>query len=201
MKSSSLTEIRYASVLTIVQNVNKFSGVGVIQTALAPRLCALVDPITIVCATHYSSGNYAIPSGSEVKFWVDPNRAITGIVDRVFVAVKDVTLIKLRAPINDVLTYGLASVEQVKFGTRFVFTGIKDVKTNPNPVFTESPGSTLMSSTSGMAKFRNTPNATMEAGDSGAPDFVYEGEKLLLIGPHAAAALTNWTTSIISYFI
>lgn len=201
MTSSSLTEIRYAPVLTLIQNISKFSGVGIISAPIAPRLCSLVNPTTVIVATHYSTGQYAIPSGSEVKFWVDQNRAITGVIDKVFATIKDVTLLKLRAPINDAIAYETASVDQVKGGKEFVFTGIKDVKTNPRPVFTHANSTSLMNVTSGMAKFRQTAVARMEAGDSGAPDFVMVNDRMMLIGPHAAAALTNWTTSVVSYFI
>lgn len=201
MKSSSATELRYSPILTIIQNINKFSGVGTIQMPNAPRLCALVAPNIIALATHYSTGQYAIPFGTEVKFWIEPSRAVSGVVGQLLRSVKDLTLYSLQSPINDVVTYDTASVEQVKAGKKFVLTGIQNVKIDPRPIFTEVPATTLMSVTSGMAKFRQAAAATMEAGDSGAPDFVYVGDKVFLIGPHAAAQPTNWTTSIISALI
>lgn len=202
MKSNSSTELRYSPILTIIQNVNKFSGVGVIMIpGKAPRLCALVNPTTIAVATHYATKEHTIQVGTEVKFWQEPSRAITAVTSTYLTSAKDVTLITLQSPLNDVLAYPLATVEQVKAGKKFVLTGIQSVKVDPRPVFTEVGPTALMSVTSGMAKFRQTAAATMEAGDSGAPDFVYVGDELKLIGPHAAAAPTNWTTSIIDYFI
>lgn len=177
--------------------VNLWGGIGIIGMS-KPRLCALVSPTLIVCAVHYSTGKYQIPVGTPVTFLSSNANAEQTTIRGIVEMYADVCFMRLSAPVKSVTPYSIASLAQIRGADAFISAGILDISSNnPKPVIT--PHTALKNSTAFVASFRFIKGVIeMEAGDSGAPDFVFDKEGTpLLIGPHAGANLAGWTTSLV----
>lgn len=150
---------------------------SVAEVATNPiRLMTLVGPDLIAGAKHYSPPvgvaiSISTPSGPAVS-------VVTGIA-RTY---GDGQIVRIKDKLDErVKPAQIATLEEVKAGSRYIVVGLKGLPNNPEVIGADVFPKTIYA-TGTMVKFMKTPEASIEAGDSGAPVFVKVGSGWKLMG-------------------
>jgi hypothetical protein len=140
------------------------------------RLLTLVGPNLLAGARHYSP-----PAGVGVSISTASGPAVS-VVTGIVRTYGDGQILRLKDRLDDrVKPSEIATLDEIRAGTRFVVVGLKGLPNNPEIIAADVFPKTIYS-TGKMVKFSKTPAANIEDGDSGAPVFVKVGTKWKLLG-------------------
>lgn len=195
MKSNAPTDIATAGVKPVVVPSSPYNFVGLVQSGPV-RLMSLVGPRTVVGAAHYQKEN-PLPSGCGIRFWPDVNTVITAVLSSIAV-IDDLEFFSLDRDVS-VAPVPLADPSQIVKTATFQAVGIQNVFADATPIV--APAAFQMIS-GNFAKFGQTAGATIENGDSGAPDLLLASGRLFIVGPHYSNRGPNayWLTSIVAKY-
>lgn len=140
------------------------------------RLLTLVGPDLLAGAKHYSP-----PTGVGISIPTAAGPAVS-VVTGIVRTYGDGQIVRIKDKLDDrVKPSEIATLEEVKAGTRFIVVGLKGLPNNPEIIAADVWPKTIYA-TGTMVKFAKTPQANIEDGDSGAPVFVKVGTKWKLLG-------------------
>lgn len=195
MKSTTPTDIAAAPPPVEIP-ASPYNFIGIVQSSPV-RLMTLVSPRRVVGAAHYQKEN-PLPSGCTIRFNPNASTSVTALLTSIGVF-DDIELFSLDRDVG-IVPVAIASVDQLSLKNTFLAAGLQNVMQDARPII----GPAVFQYVSGnQAKFKQSPTATIENGDSGAPDLVkFSDGSLALVGPHYSNQGPNtfWLTSIFAKY-
>lgn len=195
MKSTTPTNIADAPP-PVALPPSPYNFIGSVQSNPV-RLMTLVAARIVVGAAHYQREN-PLPSGCTIRFSPNPSKTITAQLSSIGVW-DDIELFQLDRDVG-IAPIGCATPDLLIAKNTFLATGLQNVLQEATPIIAPA----VFQYVSGnQVKFKQSPSATIENGDSGAPDLVkFADGSLGLVGPHYSNQGPNtfWLTSIMSKY-
>jgi hypothetical protein len=184
----STTPLRVAS--PIQRDAIALPGICIVETN-PPRLAALVGRNLIALAKHYTP-----PVGVAVTI-LSAGGAISSTIQSAASTFGDLLIMRISDDVGDIVVAApIASLEEVRRAGTFVVTGLKDLR----QLLAAPAVPVTIYATGKMVKFRQSESATLQAGDSGAPSFVYVNGEWKYLGSNFGITKTEFYVNVAAIY-